>query len=144
MRLWSIHPKYLDTVGLVALWREALLARKVLENRTKGYKNHPQLCRFKQQDSPIETMNSYLKEIYKESNKRNFNFDCNKLIEVSNKYTIPVTDGQIEFEFNHLLKKFKQRNTEKYKLIKDLKKIEINPVFNIINGEVEIWEKINL
>lgn len=31
MRLWSLHPSYLDAVGLVALWREGLLARKVLQ-----------------------------------------------------------------------------------------------------------------
>jgi len=30
MRLWTIHPKYLDRQGLLALWREALLAQKVL------------------------------------------------------------------------------------------------------------------
>ena len=27
MRLWTLHPKYLDAAGLVALWREALLAQ---------------------------------------------------------------------------------------------------------------------
>lgn len=27
MRLWSLHPKHLDPQGLVALWREVLLAR---------------------------------------------------------------------------------------------------------------------
>ena len=54
MRLWSIHPKYLDTKGLLAVWREALLAKKVLENKTKGYKNHPQLERFKQQNDPLK------------------------------------------------------------------------------------------
>ena len=47
MRLWSVHPKYLDSKGLVALWREALLAKQVLEGGTKGYRNHPQLDRFK-------------------------------------------------------------------------------------------------
>ncbi|WP_368086417.1 pyrimidine dimer DNA glycosylase/endonuclease V [Nitrosomonas sp. Nm34] len=26
MRLWSIHPKYLDAKGLLALWREGLQA----------------------------------------------------------------------------------------------------------------------
>ena len=46
MRLWSLHPKYLDIKGLVACWREGLLARKVLLDQTKGYKNHPQLIRF--------------------------------------------------------------------------------------------------
>ena len=43
MRLWSIHPRYLDSMGLVALWREALLAQAVLRGETKGYKFHPQL-----------------------------------------------------------------------------------------------------
>jgi len=46
MRIWSLHPKYLDTKGLVALWRDALLARHVLQGKTTGYKNHPQLNRF--------------------------------------------------------------------------------------------------
>lgn len=53
MRLWSIHPQYLDAKGLLALWREALLAKHVLEGSTKGYKNHPQLIRFKETDNPI-------------------------------------------------------------------------------------------
>jgi len=30
MRLWSIHPKYLDRQGLLAVWRESLLAQSVL------------------------------------------------------------------------------------------------------------------
>jgi len=38
MRLWTIHPKYLDAKGLVALWRETLLAKHVLEGKTPGYK----------------------------------------------------------------------------------------------------------
>jgi hypothetical protein len=43
MRLWSLHPQYLDPQGLVALWREALLAQAVLRGKTRGYKHHPQL-----------------------------------------------------------------------------------------------------
>ncbi|MGA2330816.1 MAG: pyrimidine dimer DNA glycosylase/endonuclease V [Syntrophales bacterium] len=46
MRLWSLHPGYVDARGLVALWREGMLARKVLQHQTKGYKNHLQLHRF--------------------------------------------------------------------------------------------------
>ncbi len=46
MRLWLIPPKYLDCKGLVALWREGFLAKKVLSNQTRGYKNYPQLLRF--------------------------------------------------------------------------------------------------
>lgn len=46
MRIWSVHPSLLDAKGLVACWRETLLAQKVLQGLTKGYKNHPQLDRF--------------------------------------------------------------------------------------------------
>jgi hypothetical protein len=59
MRIWSIHPKYLDTKGIVALWREALLAKNVLEGKTKGYKNHPQLDRFKSASKPSDAINYY-------------------------------------------------------------------------------------
>ncbi len=34
MRLWTLHPKYLDPRGLVALWREALFAQAVLRGWT--------------------------------------------------------------------------------------------------------------
>lgn len=44
MRLWSLHPQYLDAKGLVALWREGLLAQAVLAGQTRGYKRHPQLA----------------------------------------------------------------------------------------------------
>jgi hypothetical protein len=37
MRLWTLHPRYLDSQGLVALWREGLLAQAVLRNRTRGF-----------------------------------------------------------------------------------------------------------
>jgi hypothetical protein len=60
MRLWSLHPKYLDAKGLVALWREALLAQAVLRGNTRGYQNHPQLLRFRQQSSPLSAIASYL------------------------------------------------------------------------------------
>jgi hypothetical protein len=43
MRLWSLHPCHLDAKGLVALWREGLLAQKVQACETNGYRNHPQL-----------------------------------------------------------------------------------------------------
>ena len=47
MRIWSLHPQYLDRQGLTAAWREGLLAQKVLTGTTKGYRNHPQLRRFR-------------------------------------------------------------------------------------------------
>jgi hypothetical protein len=142
MRLWSIHPKYLDTKSLNAVWREALLAKKVLQNKTKGYKNHPQLLRFKKQQSPVDAINFYLKEIYEESKNRNFNFDQDKIGPIAHKNVIPVTDGQINYEFEHLLKKLKERDKIRYHLLKNNKDIELNPLFTIVSGKIESWEKV--
>jgi hypothetical protein len=61
MRLWSIHPGYLDAKGLVALWREALLAQNVLLRNTKGYKKHPQLEQFNNTSNPIGAISQLFK-----------------------------------------------------------------------------------
>ena len=74
MRLWSLHPSYLDAVGLVALWREGLLARKVLQGQTKGYIHHPQLFRFRETGTPIHVLDFYLKTVHDESIRRGYHF----------------------------------------------------------------------
>jgi hypothetical protein len=63
MRLWTLHPKYLDAQGLVALWREGLLAQKVLRGRTRGYRHHPQLARFRAQADPVASIARYLRAV---------------------------------------------------------------------------------
>jgi hypothetical protein len=110
MRLWSIHPKYLDSKGLVALWREALLAKCVLEGKTKGYKNHPQLNRFKETKNPIDAINCYLSEIYNEAEKCGYKFDRNKINWKFSKSKLTVTNGQIVYEKQHLLNKLIKRD----------------------------------
>lgn len=67
----------------MALWRESLLAQKVLSNRTKGYKKHPQLERFKQHLKPLEAIGFYLYEIYKESRIRKYNFKKDKIARIN-------------------------------------------------------------
>jgi hypothetical protein len=146
MRLWSLHPKYLDSKGLVALWREGLLARAVLTGKTRGYINHPQLIRFRKQDHPILFLDTYLNHVYLESNKRGYNFNQEKIgIERSSKQ-IPVTHEQISYELEHLLKKLKKRDIKKYQEIKKLTNQEDpplpNPIFNVIPGDIESWEKL--
>ncbi len=143
MRIWSIHPKYLDTRGLIAVWREALLAKNVLDNKTKGYKNHPQLDRFKATEKPAEAINQYLSEIYMEAKSRNFNFDQNKIDREFKPSKITVTNEQIKYEFNHLLKKLQVRNTSKYNQIKNTKKIETLNIFQVIEGKIEKWEVVS-
>ncbi|MCA9495808.1 MAG: hypothetical protein KC589_02610 [Nanoarchaeota archaeon] len=142
MRLWSIHPKYLDAKGLVALWREGLLAKNVLEGKTKGYKNHPQLVRFKNAKNPVESINNYLSYVVKEALNRRYNFDESKLNVTDDKQEIVVTNKQIEYEFKHLLNKLENRDMSLYEKFKDVKHIELHPMFKEIEGEIEEWEVI--
>ncbi|MCX7821545.1 MAG: pyrimidine dimer DNA glycosylase/endonuclease V [Brevinematales bacterium] len=143
MRLWSISPEYLDTRGILAVWREGLLARKVLLGETKGYKFHPQLERFKNYIDPIEAIDSFLTYVYLESKKRGYNFDVTKINFSKKEKLIKITSGQIYFEFDHLLNKLKERDYERYNLIKNLKDIEPNPVFDVYLSEaIERWERI--
>src|SRR5512136_1538149 len=101
MRLWSIHPCYLDTKGLVACWREGLLARKVLQGTTKGYRNHPQLDRFKEQADPVGLMDAYLLAVHEEATKRGYIFKREKLGTPISDYQLTVTDGQLRYELSH-------------------------------------------
>ncbi|MBN1252127.1 MAG: hypothetical protein JXR51_06365 [Bacteroidales bacterium] len=142
MRIWSIHPKYLDVKGLVALWRETLLAKNVLEGNTKGYKNHPQLKRFKNSENALNSINQYLKTVYEEAIIRGYNFNKNKFNTNIEKTTITVTTGQIKYEFEHLLKKLQKREPEKFQKLSNETKIECHPLFKIIEGEIEDWEII--
>ncbi len=140
MRLWSLHPGMLDTKGLVALWREALLAQHVLLGKTRGYKNHPQLDRFKNCRSPVQAISNYLHIVAIEAGKRNYNFNSSKIAKPARKLVINVTRGQVEYELEHLKKKLLKRDPEKLKEINALTKIKINPMFKVIKGDIEAWE----
>ncbi len=140
MRIWSIHPKYLDPKGLVALWREALLAKHVLEGKTKGYKNHPQLNRFKSSRKPIDAINSYLAIVHQEATSRTYNFDKQKVDWNFCPTTLSVTKGQLSYEVTHLLNKLKIRDLKKYQELKNKIFFEPHPLFNLIDGNIEDWE----
>src|SRR3984885_10557960 len=98
MRLWTIHPQYLDSKGLVALWREALLARAVLRGRTRGYRHHPQLQRFRAHALPRSAISAYLAAIYSEATARGYTFDRRKIGPQRSVDPIPITTGQISYE----------------------------------------------
>jgi hypothetical protein len=140
MRIWSIHPKYLDTKGLLALWRETLLAKNVLEGNTKGYKNHPQLIRFKNSDNPLLVINQYLAAVYNESQTRGYHFNKDKFNVYLEHENLTVTRKQIEYETQHLLKKLKTRDIEMYHRLLNETNIEPHPLFKIVNGKIEVWE----
>lgn len=142
MRLWSIHPKYLDPQGLVALWREGLLARKVLMGKTKGYKNHPQLLRFKDQKDPVAAINSYLKSVLREAKTRGYSFSAEKLSDLRFSGKIKITSGQLLYELKHLKKKLFIRNRRFYILLRAVKNPQAHPVFRKVRGKVEGWERL--
>jgi hypothetical protein len=144
MRIWSLHPKYLDTKGLVALWRETLLAKQVLEGSTKGYKNHPQLNRFKNSGNAVGCINQYLAVVYENSVERGFNFNKNKINPDFMPTILTVTDKQIKFEMKHLLRKLEKRDLKQFQKLSRKRKINAHPLFKIIDGEIEPWEKQNI
>ncbi len=142
MRLWSLHPKYLDVQGLVALWREALLAQKVLRGKTVGYRHHPQLERYREHPRPAEAIAAYLFSVWEESCRRGYCFDKTKIGRKKTKQKIPVTRGQLKYEFKWLCAKLKKRAPQQYRKIIQEKKIRPHPLFEIKAGSVEGWEKI--
>ncbi len=142
MRLWSLHPQYLDAKGLVALWREALLAKNVLEGKTTGYRSHPQLHRFRRSVLPIDGINQYLSEVYQESLIRGYKFDREKIDWNFTTTMLPVTSGQMQYEREHLLKKLKMRDSQRYMDFLDTIELKPHPMFYIVEGEVEVWEMI--
>ena len=146
MRLWTISFKYLDAKGLVALWREALLAKNVLAGLTKGYKNHPQLDRFYAYENALEAINAYLAEVYAQSCARGYKFDAGKVGEFDerNLAKIAVSRGQIEYEFAFLQEKLKSRDVKAYERNLSVKKIEVASIFEEIKSEIEPQEEIKI
>ncbi|MBN1758733.1 MAG: hypothetical protein JW863_10465, partial [Chitinispirillaceae bacterium] len=142
-RLWSLHPKYLDRMGLLAVWREGLLARKVLAGETKGYRNHPQLERFKATRNPVKSVSWYLKKIAEEASQRGYRFNTEKLGMARKPETIPVEKGQISYEFNHLLNKLQIRDPERYNAFRNAGVIQLHPLFQEIAGSVATWERVS-
>jgi hypothetical protein len=143
VRLWSIHPRHLDAAGLVAVWREGLLARAVLRGVTVGYRHHPQLARFRAARSPILLLDSYLSAVCDEADCRGYAFDRSKLgrRRAGGRVRITVTRGQLEYEWKHLKKKLKARNRTGYLLARTLRIPEVHPLFRMIEGPVESWER---
>lgn len=143
MRLWSLHPRYLDPQGLVALWREALLARAVLGGRTRGYRNHPQLERFRCQSAPCSTISSYLQGIHAEAVARGYSFDRSKIGRVRIQAHVLVTAGQVQYEWHHLLQKLAMRSPALYEQWCAIDVPECHPLFRVQPGPIEPWERAN-
>lgn len=141
MRLWSLHPRYLDPQGLVALWREALLAQKVLAGETKGYRNHPQLERFRRQADPMAAIGGYLEGVWEEARVRGYRFRREKIRVPGRARPLPVTEGQVAWELSHLRKKLETRRPGACALPDRAREIEPHPLFQTVPGDREDWER---
>lgn len=142
MRLWTLHPRYLDPQGLVALWREALLARAVLRGETRGYRHHPQLHRFRASATPIVSLNRYLAAVHREATSRGYRFDRSRFGPIRGGGLIVETSGQLAYEWVHLLAKLSRRSPARYRLLRNLKEPEPHPLFRIVPGVVREWERV--
>ena len=141
MRLWTLHPKYLDARGLVGLWREALLAQKVLSGVTRGYKHHPQLRRFSELPNPPAAIATYLAAVREEAVQRGYNFDAAKIGRRRVRGKMKETRGQLLYEWRHLKRKLKTRDVKRYRELLPVKSPAPHPLFRIVPGKVRDWEK---
>lgn len=142
MRLWTLHPRHLDPQGLVALWRETLLAQAVLAGRTKGYSRHPQLERFAQHAKPLDALGAYLGAVAAEAQARGYRFDASKIDRpAAQAAPIAVTTGQIEHEWRHLGAKLAARSPEWHARWVDADQPATHPMFTVVPGPVQSWER---
>ncbi len=144
VRLWTLHPKYLDAQGLVALWREGLLARAVLKGATRGYRHHPQLERFRAHASSLAAINTYLRAVAIEAEKRGYAFDRGKIGPGRRGIALSATQGQLAYEWEHLLRKLRARSPALHARWHRCARPEPHPLFKIGPGGIESWERNRL
>ena len=141
MRLWTVHPQYLDPKGLVAAWREALLAQKVLAGATRGYRHHPQLLRFRAQADPASVIASFLDGLADEAQRRGYRFDTAKILGRRFAGQIPETEGQLLYEWSRLKTKLQVRAPELFRQLRSITTPEAHPLFRLVRGSVRDWER---
>jgi hypothetical protein len=144
MRLWSVHPRYLDRQGLTACWREGLLAQAVLAGRTTGYRQHPQLERFRAQTTPLDAIGAYLSAIADEAAARSYRYDRSRIDRPAAPVpTIAVTEGQLAYEWRWLTAKLAGRSPEALAQWASVRTPEPHPSFTVTAGPIESWERPN-
>ena len=141
MRIWTLHPQHLDRQGLLALWREGLLAQAVLLGKTRGYRHHPQLTRFRKQQDPVAAIATYLAAVHREAVRRGYEFDANKINKRRSQSRITETSGQLLYEWQHLQTKLSRRGTAAAPGVAKVREPRPHPLFRIVSGPVRNWER---
>jgi hypothetical protein len=145
VRIWSLHPSYLDRQGLTACWRESLLAQAVLLQRTRGYRNHPQLVRFRALPDPAGGIGAYLTGIADEAQRRGYSFNRSLIESADTAVRITVTAGQAEFEWGHLMSKLRIRSPERADVLSQSGANggppRLHPMMLRVEGPIADWER---
>ncbi|MFN3484855.1 MAG: pyrimidine dimer DNA glycosylase/endonuclease V [Planctomycetota bacterium] len=142
MRLWSLHPRYLDPKGLVAVWREGLLAQAVLtRGKTCGYARHPQLERFRKTFRPSAFLAEYLRTVYNEGRRRGYRFDASKIAPLRTRGRLTISRNQIAFEWRHLKRKVASRAPTWSLYLEGIRRPRPHPLFKVVPGPIAPWER---
>ncbi|WP_156761140.1 pyrimidine dimer DNA glycosylase/endonuclease V [Microbacterium karelineae] len=141
MRLWSLHPRHLDRIGLVAAWREALLAQAVIADPERGYSHHPQLIRFREAEEPARAIGDFLLAIVDEADARGYRFARDKIRETGSLAPLTITTGQLGYEWTHLTRKLRRRSPDVWGRWRDLSAPDPHPIFSVVDGPIADWEK---
>ena len=146
MRIWSLHPAHLDRIGLVAGWREGLLAQAALARPEGGYGRHPQLERFRMSPDPLAALGTYLEHLADEADERGYRFDRSRVaVRRSGDPSVihaqlVVINGQLALEREHLLAKLDRRSpSDAARLRAD--PLRAHPSFVVVPGVVAAWER---
>ena len=142
MRLWSVHPRYFDRQALIACWREGLLAQAVILEPGRGYSRHPQLERFRAAADPLTAVCSYLSAVADEADDRGYRFARERIRQpLAQAPQLPVTAGQLAFEWVHLLAKLQQRNPDLWRRWQEVGVPDPHPSFRVAPGPIATWER---
>lgn len=154
MRLWSVHPRYLDRQGLTAAWREGLLAQKVLTGTTRGYRNHPQLRRFVVGElvrvepggpplHPGAPILTFLHALVDEAGRRGYSYDRALLLGPPEPaLRLEVAAGQLAHEWLHLRRKLADRSPDVLARWSGVEVPDAHPLFDVVPGPVADWEVV--
>lgn len=151
MRLWSLHPQYLDRPGLTAAGREALLAQAVLAGRTRGYTAHPQLERFRRCDDSLAAVGVFLSVLQQEASERGYRFDLTRVDRPQRPGmptatwagSVPVALGQVGYEWEHLMGKLRRRSPQRADTwaTTPVREVAVHPLFCVVPGPIATWER---
>ncbi len=125
----------------MALWREGLLARSVLGGKTRGYRRHPQLERFRARRDPVAALDCYLSRVLDEAGERGYRFDAAKIRYRKCRHApVAVASGQLEHEWTHLLAKLEARDPSRWALERRRRPTP-HDCFRVVPGPIESWER---